>query len=92
MSRDDNILKKTRYEIYSVDEVVRLDYNDGLPRIKKIYKNSKGFYIKGQPYWEPSALYLEDFEERLRQYCKENNISQGALEFLTKNLYENFKL
>lgn len=50
MAKEMTYLEEKDYKIYSDNEVVRLDYCDNLPRIKKVYKNSKGYYIKGQPY------------------------------------------
>lgn len=50
MAKEMTYLEEKDYKIYSDNEVVRLDYCDKLPRIKKVYKNSKGYYIKGQPY------------------------------------------
>jgi len=68
MAKEMTYLEEKDYKIYSDNEVVRLDYCDNLPRIKKVYKNSKGYYIKGQPYWEVSSIYLRNYEERLKQF------------------------
>lgn len=50
MAKEMTYLEEKDYKIYSDNEIVRLDYCDNLTRIKKVYKNSKGYYIKGQPY------------------------------------------
>ena len=68
MAKEMTYLEEKDYKIYSDNEIVRLDYCDKLPRIKKVYKNSKGYYIKGQPYWEVSSIYLRNYEERLKQF------------------------
>ena len=64
MGKEMKFLEENEYNIFSDDEVIRVDYGDKLPRIKKVYKNSKGYYVKGQPYWEPSALYLRNYDEK----------------------------
>ena len=64
MAKEMKYLEEYEYDIFSDDEVVRIDYGDKLPRIKKVYENSKGYYVKGQPYWEPSALYLRNYNEK----------------------------
>ena len=68
MAKEMTYLEEKDYKIYSDNEVVRLDYCDNLHRIKKVYKNSKGYYIKGQTYWEVSSIYLRNYEERLKQF------------------------
>lgn len=64
MAKEMKYLEENEYDIFSDDEVIRVDYCDKLPRIKKVYQNSKGYYVKGQPYWEPSALYLRNYSEK----------------------------
>jgi len=69
MARELVYLKEENYEIYSKDQIVRFDYCDNNPRIKKVYHNRNGYYIKGQPYLEPN-LYLRNYEKRLAAFCK----------------------
>ena len=64
MAKEMKYLEENEYDIFSDNEIIRVDYGDKLPRIKKVYENSKGHYIKGQPYWEPSALYLRNYNEK----------------------------
>ena len=73
MAKELRYLEEENYKIYSANEIVRLDYCDNLPRIKKVYLNSKGYYIKGQPYWEPSSIYLRNYTEKLSKFIKETN-------------------
>jgi hypothetical protein len=68
MAKELKYLNSQDYEIYSADQIVRTDYCDNLPRIKKVYKNTKGYYIKGQVYWEPSSVYLRDYEDKLSEF------------------------
>ena len=64
MAKEMKYLEENEYDIFSDNEIIRVDYGDKLPRIKKVYENSKGYYVKGQPYWEPSALYLRNYNEK----------------------------
>ncbi len=73
MAKEMKYLEENEYNIFSDDEVIRTDYCDNLPRIKKVYENSKGHYVKGQPYWEPSALYLRNYNEKKLKF--QQNIS-----------------
>ena len=68
MAKEMKYLEEHEYDIFSDNEVIRVDYGDKLPRIKKVYKNSKGYYVKGQPYWEPSALYLRNYDEKKAKF------------------------
>lgn len=74
MARELSYLDEACYKIYSDTQVVRLDYCDDLPRIKKVYKNTKGYYIKGQSYWEPASIYLRNYEARLEEYKKNHTL------------------
>lgn len=73
MAKEMKYLEENEYNIFSDDEVIRVDYGDKLPRIKKVYKNSKGYYVKGQPYWEPSALYLRNYDEKKLKFQQAEN-------------------
>lgn len=64
MAKEMKFLEENEYNIFSDNEIIRVDYSDNLPRIKKVYQNSKGYYVKGQSYWEPSALYLRNYTEK----------------------------
>jgi len=64
MAKEMKFLEENEYNIFSDNEIIRVDYGDNLPRIKKVYENSKGYYVKGQAYWEPSALYLRNYNEK----------------------------
>lgn len=63
-----------KYEIYSENEIVRDCYGDNVKRIKKVYKNRNGYYIKGMPYFEPASVYLQDFETRLNEWKKNRGV------------------
>ena len=71
MAKEMKYLEENEYEIFSDNEVIRKDYGDSLPRIKKVYENTKGYYVKGQPYWEPSALYLRNYNEKKLKFQQE---------------------
>lgn len=73
MAKEMKYLEENEYDIFSDNEIIRVDYGDKLPRIKKVYENSKGHYVKGQPYWEPSALYLRNYDEKKLKF--QQNIS-----------------
>lgn len=74
MARELPYLDEACYKIYSDTRVVRFDYCDDFPRIKKVYKNTKGYYIKGQAYWEPASIYLRNYEARLEEYKKNHTL------------------
>lgn len=70
-------LEEDEYEIFSDNEVVRVGYSDNLPRIKKVYENSKGYYVKGRSYWEPSALYLRNYNEKKLKFQQDASLRRS---------------
>lgn len=84
MAKEKKYLEENEYNIFSDNEVIRIGYSDNLPRIKKVYKNSKGYYIKGQPYWESNALYLRNYSEKMLKF-HQNALNQRKRQAILEN-------
>lgn len=63
------------YLIISDNQVIKKT-QAGVEVLKLVKKDDKGFYVRGRFYdGEPSKIYLEDFENRLK--VKKSNLQWG---------------